>query len=171
LEVIIEAAKLLVNQPEIKFVIVGDGPEKEKLQVLAKQSNVSNVYFFPSVEKTEMPRIVKACDAAVIPLKKLELFKGAIPSKIFENLAFEKPLLLGVDGEARKLFIDEGKAGLYFEPENAKQLATQVKYMFDNPDKVTEMGKSGRDYALQNFDRQTIADAFFTQLTNLGHSR
>lgn len=171
LEVIIDAANNLKDKPAIKFVLVGDGPEKEKLQLLAKQSNVSNVYFFPSVEKTEMPRIVKACDAAVIPLKKLELFKGAIPSKIFENLAFEKPLLLGVDGEARKLFIDEGKAGLYFEPENAEQLATQVKYMFDNTDKVTEMGKSGRDYALQNFDRQTIADAFYTELTNLGKSR
>ncbi|UPT66060.1 MAG: glycosyltransferase family 4 protein [Sphingobacteriales bacterium JAD_PAG50586_3] len=171
LEVIIKAAQLLANQPQIKFLLVGDGPEKEKLMAQAKQLDLTSVFFYPSVEKALMPAIVKACNAAVIPLKNLELFKGAIPSKIFENLAFEKPLLLGVDGEARKLFIDEGKAGTYFEPENAEQLATQVKYMFDNPDKVQQMGKSGREYALQNFNRQTIADAFYNQLLTIEQSR
>lgn len=166
LEVILEAAKL-TNEQRIKFVIVGDGPEKEKLQMLAQQSGISNVYFLPSVEKTEMPRIVKACDAAVIPLKKLNLFKGAIPSKIFENLAFEKPLLLGVDGEARALFIDNGKAGLYFEPENGADLAEKVQYLFENRAEANEMGKNGREYALQYFNRQTIADAFYTELKKL----
>lgn len=171
LEVIINAADKLKDSPAIKFVLVGDGPEKEKLQLLAQQLNSANVSFLSSVEKTEMPRIVKACNAAVIPLKKLELFKGAIPSKIFENLAFEKPLLLGVDGEARKLFIDEANAGLYFEPENAEELAKQIQVLAIDTEKGKEMGKNGRKYALQHFNRQTIADAFYTELTNLGHSR
>ena len=64
-----------------------------------------------------MPLIIKDIDVSIIPLKKLDLFLGAIPSKIFENLAMEKAVLLGVDGEAKNLFVEEGKCARYFEPE------------------------------------------------------
>lgn len=167
LEVIIEAANKLKENRPIKFVIVGDGPEKEKLETLTNTYGLQNVLFTGAVKKEVMPWIVKAADAAVVPLKKLELFKGAIPSKLFENLAFEKPLLLGVDGEARNLFIDKGNAGLYFEPENADDLAKQVLFLVNNREQTNELGKNGRKYVLQYFDRQTIADAFYTELTTL----
>ena len=87
LEIILSAAEKLMNQPAIKFILLGNGPEEEKLQVIKQEKKILNVYFFDAVSKTLMPKIVKACDAAIIPLLKLPLFLGAIPSKIFENLA------------------------------------------------------------------------------------
>jgi glycosyltransferase involved in cell wall biosynthesis len=123
LEVILHAANLLTDLPKVQFILQGSGPEKEKLQNLKSALKLTNVHFLEPVAKQEMPAVLKAIDVALVPLKKLPLFEGAIPSKVFEALAMEVPLLLGVDGEARKHFIDNAEAGWFFEPENETALA------------------------------------------------
>ena len=127
LEIIIRAAEILKEQPLIKFILIGSGPEKEKLIHLANKKQLHNIFFFDTVLKSKIPEIIKSSNAAIIPLRKLNLFKGAIPSKIFETLAMKKPILLGVEGEADELFIREGKCGLSFEPENANALSDNIK--------------------------------------------
>ena len=161
LEVILNAANILKDKKDIKFVLLGSGPEKEKLISLKKEMNLDNVYFFETISKTEMPAVVGTINAAVIPLKKIDLFKGAIPSKIFENLAMEKPILLGVEGEAKELFIDNGKCGLLFEPENADDLTDKVLKLYNDRNLLMNLGKNGRNYIIENFNRKKIANNFF----------
>jgi len=101
LEIILHAAKEFASDNSLKFILLGSGPEKEKLQSLKSELNLSNIYFFDAVKKSEMPEIVASIDASIIPLKKMDLFLGAIPSKIFENLAMEKPIILGLKKKIR----------------------------------------------------------------------
>ncbi len=164
LEVILNAANLLRENSKIQFVIQGSGPEKEMLLELKKTLKLNNVHFLEPVSKIEMPAILKSIDVALVPLKNLTLFKGAIPSKVFEALAMEVPLLLGVDGEARNHFIEKGKAGLFFQPENADELAKQTLFLAENLVKRLEMGKNARRYVTENFDREKIANDFMRQL-------
>ena len=164
LEVILNAANLLRDSSSIQFVIQGSGPEKETLIALKQTLNLTNVHFLEPVSKKEMPSILKSIDIALVPLKNLTLFKGAIPSKVFEALAMEVPLLLGVDGEARNHFIEKGKAGLFFQPENADELAKQALFLTENLVKRLEMGKNARRYVTENFDREKIANDFMRQL-------
>ena len=164
LEIILSAAEKLMDQPSIKFILLGNGPEKEKLQVIKQEKKILNVYFFDAVSKTLMPKIVKACDAAIIPLLKLPLFLGAIPSKIFENLAMEKAVILAVDGEARELFVNQGKCALYSEPENVDDLVKNVLLLANNALLRKELGKKGRTYVEQSFNRNTIAYNFHQEL-------
>jgi glycosyltransferase involved in cell wall biosynthesis len=166
LEVIIKAANELKAYSKIKFVLLGSGPEKEKLQLLKESLKTNNVSFFDAVTKKEMPGIIAAIDVAVIPLKRLDLFKGAIPSKIFENLAMKKPILLGVEGEAKELFIDEGKCGLAFIPENEKSLADQTLKLFENRTELSLLGENGFNYVKQKFTRDKIAAEFWTFINN-----
>ena len=163
LDVILEAAALLQDRC-IKFLIVGDGPEKQRLEDLATKMGLRQVNFQGNLPKVKIPSLIKICDAYIVPLKKLDLFKGAIPSKLFEPLALGKPILLGVDGEARELFIDEGKAGLYFEPENGAALANQIKLLFADPNLATVLGKSGQKYVYENFNRERIHEKFLQNL-------
>ena len=164
LEVILNAANLLRDSSSIQFVIQGSGPEKEMLLELKKTLKLNNVHFLEPVSKKEMPSILKSIDVALVPLKNLPLFKGAIPSKVFEALAMEVPLLLGVDGEARNHFIEKGKAGLFFQPENADELAKKALFLAENLDERLEMGKNARRYVTENFDREKIANDFMRQL-------
>ena len=164
LEVILNAANLLRDSSSIQFVIQGSGPEKETLIALKQTLNLTNVHFLEPVSKKEMPAILKSIDVALVPLKNLPLFKGAIPSKVFEAMAMEIPLLLGVDGEARNHFIEKGKAGLFFQPENADELAKQALFLAENLVERLEMGKNARRYVTENFDREKIANDFMRQL-------
>lgn len=166
LEIIIKTAHLLEGIENVKFVIQGSGPEKDKLIRLKNQYKINNVSFLDPVPKSMMPGILKAIDVALIPLKKLELFKGAIPSKIFEASSMKKPLLLGVDGEAKKHFIEKGKAGLYFIPEDPESLKTQILYLMDNPKERDKMGENARNYVSSFFNRNKIASDLFDKLQN-----
>ncbi len=161
LEVILNAANELKQHPKIKFIIVGSGPEKEMLLQLKAKLNTHNVLFFDAVTKKEMPAIIAAANVAVIPLKRLDLFKGAIPSKIFENLAMKKPILLGVEGEAKQLFIDEGNCGLAFIPEDANDLANQILILFNNQNTLKQLGENGYQYVEKKFTRDKIANEFW----------
>jgi glycosyltransferase involved in cell wall biosynthesis len=164
LEIILKAAEIVKSNPSIKFILLGSGPEKEKLLSIKTEKQLSNVYFFDAVSKLQMPQIVKASDVSIIPLRKLELFLGAIPSKIFENLAMEKPVILAVDGEARELFVNQGKCALYSEPENAEDLTKNVLLLANNEDLRKQLGERGRIYVEESFNRNTIAKNFYTKL-------
>jgi glycosyltransferase involved in cell wall biosynthesis len=164
LQTVLKAAKLIESTTTIQIIFQGAGPEKEELLKLKESLQLENVLFLPPVSKSEMPFILKEVDVALVPLRKLDLFQGAIPSKIFEALAMEKPLLLGVNGEAKAHFIDNAKAGLYFEPENEVSLAEKLKEMAMDKSKIIEMGKNGREYVIKNFNRNKIAQDFIQQL-------
>lgn len=167
LEVILKAAAQLNDKPAVKFVLLGNGPEKERLQQLKAQMQLTNVLFIEGVSKNEMRGVLKEVNAAVIPLRKLDLFLGAIPSKIFENLAMKISVLLGVDGEARELFVNQGKCALYVEPENETDLAVNVSKLYEDKALQKQLGEAGRAYVMQYFNRDTIAAGFYKKLVDL----
>lgn len=166
LEVIIRAAEKL-KQDKVRFVIAGDGPEKEALVRMAEDLKLHNVIFQDNVPKNEMAGMIRTCSAFVVPLRKLDLFKGAIPSKLFEPLALGKPVLLGVEGEARRLFIEEGKAGLFFEPENADHLTEAIRQLKQNPEMASVLGQNGREYVHRMFDRAKIHESFVNKVRSI----
>lgn len=167
LEVILKTAKILEKEENLQFVLLGSGPCKDDLQQMAKELRLNNLTFKDAVSKSEMPAIIKAIDVALIPLKRLDLFKGAIPSKIFENLAMEVPLILGVEGEAYQLFIEEGEAGLFYEPENEKEMAKQVLSLLKDDKLLQKLGKNGAKYVREKFNRDNIAKSFELELKKM----
>ncbi|MEN9969700.1 MAG: hypothetical protein RIR94_1907 [Bacteroidota bacterium] len=167
LEVILNAAHALSDYPQVHFILQGAGPEKPQLENLKKNLQLTNVHFLEPVAKADMPAILQAIDVALVPLKNLPLFQGAIPSKVFEALAMEVPLLLGVDGEARLHFIEKAEAGWFFEPENAHALAAAIKTLIEQPDAIKRAGMNGRNYVSQHFNRDQIAASLYTHLTTL----
>jgi len=171
LDVIIKAKSWLVNNEfklstKVAFVIIGDGPDKQRLIALNKELK-TNIIFIPNTPKIEVLKMLKACHGYIVPLKKLDLFLGAIPSKIFDALGLSKPILLGVDGEAKSLFIDQGKAGIYFEPENEISLAKALVDLENNPSQASFYGKSGNVFANKNFDRKNIAKQLLNRIQKL----
>jgi len=167
LETVLNAAEKVIEEHHIKFFIIGDGPEKDNLVYLAQHKNLQNVVFIPNKPRNEIPSIIAGCDAYIVPLKKLDLFLGAIPSKLFEPLAMGKPVILGVDGEARDLFINKGNCGLYYEPEDSTGLVQCIYKLYHNRQLAQELGENGRKYVREKFDRTKIADEFYQELLKI----
>lgn len=155
LQVIINAAEILKEHKDIQFVFVGEGPEKPKLMEMVKEKQLSNVKFIGLQPKKNMPKIVASMDAAIIPLKKLDLFKGALPSKMFETLSSETAIILSAEGEAEKL-IKAAKAGITVEPENPKELADAVLKLYEDKELRKAMGENGRKYVIEHYSRKNI---------------
>lgn len=167
LEVIIHAAAELKDKKDIHFILQGAGPEKEGLLKMKAKLKLTNVHFLAPLPKKDMPKVLRDIDFTIVPLKKLDLFLGAIPSKIFECIAMEVPILLGVDGEAKELFIENGKAGLFFEPENANELVKVIEKVIVNPVLADELRSNARKYAISNFNRDDIAQKFHQKLLKI----
>jgi glycosyltransferase involved in cell wall biosynthesis len=166
LEVVIDAAELLKEHTNIQIVFIGDGPEKKELINRAKDKGLTNVTFLPVQPKSNMPKIIASMDATVIPLKKLDLFKGALPSKMFEALASELPIVLAVEGEAERL-INEANAGITVEPENSKKIAEAIVKLYENEEFRNTLGSNGRKYVIENYSREKITRRLEKILLNL----
>lgn len=166
LDVIIRAAEK-VRHEAIVFLIAGDGPEREELERESKSKKLDHVIFLGHLKHEQMLSLIASSDVALVPLRKLKLFEGAIPSKIFENLAMQKPLLLGVEGEAKELFIDRAKAGYAYEPENADDLLEKLRAMKSNPAERLAMGARGRAFVLEHFNSKVLAQNLSEQLDRM----
>lgn len=167
LEVILYTADILRNHLGIHFILVGDGPVLNSLDELKKTLNLTNVYFYSNRPKQEVLHMIESADAAIVPLRRLELFKGAIPSKIYETLALGKPILLGVEGEAKDIFIKEGQSGWAFVPEDPIDLSTIIKYLSNNRQEMKIAGERGYSLVSREFNLKIIVGAFLKELESL----
>jgi glycosyltransferase involved in cell wall biosynthesis len=156
LHTILKAAKRLENEPDIRFLLVGDGAEREKLLREKEALGLTNVIMLGQQPKERMPEFLAASDACLVLLIKSELFKTVLPSKIFEAMAMKRPIILGVEGESREL-VEEGGCGLCIEPENDQELAEAVLRLAREPELGATLGERGADFVARRFDREVLA--------------
>ncbi len=156
LETVLEAARELTDWKDIVFLLVGDGAERSRLLAMRDEMKLQNVVMLDQQPKESMPDLWSLSSVSLVLLKKSDLFKTVIPSKIFESMAMEKPIILGVEGESAELVRASG-GGVCIEPENGKDLATQVLALYQDPARCKELGTSGRHHVLAHFDRQVLA--------------
>lgn len=156
LDVLLESADLLMDQPEIQIVLVGDGKEKPALQQRAADMKLTNVTFAPSVPKSEMPNALAASDVCIAILKPLEEYKTTYPNKVFDYMAAGRAVALAIDGVIRAV-VEAADCGLFAEPGNALALANALRELAGNKIKSRAMGSNGRKYLEENFSREKTA--------------
>ena len=155
LETVVTAAELLLDQPHIQFIFFGEGPEKENMIKLAINKSLTNIKFLPGNPKALMPKIISSIDCSIVPLRKLEIFHGALPSKLFEALASETPIVMAVEGEAADLISKSG-GGVNVEPGNAQAIADAILKLSLDKKLCKQLGANGRKYVMENYSRDVI---------------
>lgn len=156
LETILDAARRLSNSPNIVFLMVGDGAERQTLVRMRDTMGLKNVIMLGQQPKSRMPELWALSDVSLVLLKKSDLFKTVIPSKIFESLAMAKPIVLGVEGESADL-LRAAQAGLCIEPEDADQLVARVLELSRDTQLRQRLGRNGRRFVMEQFDRIILA--------------
>jgi glycosyltransferase involved in cell wall biosynthesis len=159
LETVLKAAKLLEGRAEIQFMLVGDGAERENLLKKKTEMGLGNVLMLPQQQKAAVPEILAASDVCLVLLRKTELFKTVIPSKIFEAMAMERPIILGVDGESRRI-VEASGGGVFVEPENAERLAEAVVRLWRDKARAETLGRTGGLFVRAHYDRNRLADDY-----------
>jgi glycosyltransferase involved in cell wall biosynthesis len=167
---IMRAAKRLENEPGIRFLLVGDGAEREKLLKEKEEMGLTNVIMLGQQPKERMPEFLAASDACLVLLIKSELFKTVLPSKIFEAMAMKRPIILGVEGESREL-VEAGGCGLCIEPENDRELAEAVLRLAREPQLGAELGERGAEFVARRFDREVLAMEYLEVLEGVARGK
>jgi glycosyltransferase involved in cell wall biosynthesis len=157
LGVVLEAARLLSERPEVALVLLGDGKDKPDLMARAAEMGLNNVHFVPPVPKMQMGEALAAADACIAILKPLALYATVYPNKVFDYMAAGRPVVLAIDGVIREV-VEEAGAGVYVTPGDPRALADAITTLADDRPKGQEMGLRGRRCVEEKFDRQKLAD-------------
>ncbi|MEJ5171054.1 MAG: glycosyltransferase family 4 protein [Fimbriimonadales bacterium] len=155
LGVLIDAAALLRDRPEIQICIAGDGVEREALQRRVQDEGLANVRFLGSFKTSEMTPVYALADALLVHLRKDPLAAITIPHKVQSYLAVGKPIVCALEGDPRSI-VEEAGAGVVCPPEDPAAMASAIVQLADMPeaDRRT-LGARGREAAMRRFDRRS----------------
>ena len=164
LDTILDAAILLREQREIGFLLLGDGPERARLEARATEEGLRNVRFLGVVPPERVARYMALARATVAPLRDVPLFAATRPAKVLPSLACARPVVFCGRGEMAALLEREG-AGLVVPPEDATALAAALRSLAASPVEARAMGDRGREWALREFDFAALVRAWFATLS------
>ena len=160
LETLLDAATQLQQQnSDVLFLLIGEGAEKDRIKNLAASRGLNNVRFLDQQPRERIPAFISASDACLVLLKKTDVFKTVIPTKMLEFMSCTRPVILGVDGQARQI-VEEAGAGLVIEPENAAALVRAISQLAANRELRSTLGQKGREYILRHFSRDQTAQKY-----------
>ena len=141
---VLDAAERLRDVPEIAFMFVGAGAEREMLIAEARRRGLGNVVFQPVQPKEKLAPVWSLCDIALAHLKDKPLFAGALPTKMFEAIGMGLPIVLATpEGEASRLLRDIG-AGVWVPPEDPAALASAIRSLHADPETRQRLAAASR---------------------------
>lgn len=156
---VLKAAHHLRDVSKVQFLFVGDGKERENLEEMALDLQLTNVRFVGSLPKTEMADVLGASDVCVATLQNIPMFRTTYPNKVFDYMAAGRPTILAIDGVIREV-IEAAHGGVFVTPGDDVALATAVRTLSQDPQRARTMGLAARAYVVEHFDRQKHATQF-----------
>lgn len=161
-DILLDAAQRCTD-PDVVFMVVGTGAEREKLAARQAELRLPNFILLDKVPRDEVRYLLALTDVSVVHLKASPLFKTVIPSKIFEAMATRTPIVLGVEGETKEI-IEEADAGLTIQPENVDELLQAVLQLKTQPALYARMAQNGYEHVHAWYDRSKLARGYAAML-------
>ncbi len=168
LEVVLEAAREAAGNPEILYLLVGDGAARPGLEERARAMGLRNLVFLPLLPREKFHRLLAASDLCLVTQKR-EVGDIVFPSKVMTLLAAGRPLVVSVGpGSEVARVAEESGAGVSVPPEDGKALAEAVVALWRDPERRRRMGIAGRDYAEARWSREAALSTMERALEELG---
>ncbi|HEB91762.1 MAG TPA: glycosyltransferase WbuB [Deltaproteobacteria bacterium] len=153
---LVDVAERLRDRDDLRFVLIGDGADREKLESEIARRGLDNVKLLGLQPRESMPDWIASIDLLLVLLRDLPVFETVIPSKIFEFLAQERPVILAARGEIRRMMEESGGA-LVIDPEAPDQLVAAIEEIMDDPKSASERALAGRLWVERGFIRDDLA--------------
>ncbi len=167
LDTLIEAAaKLQIQAPQVEFLLVGEGADRERICAMAHSRGLTNLHFAGPQPRERIPAYIAASDACLVLLKKADVFETVIPTKMLEFMSCGRPVVLGLEGQARKI-VENAAAGIWIRPESAEELVKAIIHLENNRGLAKQLGANGRNYVLQHLSRKQTAVEYLALLEEL----
>ncbi|MEB3339736.1 glycosyltransferase family 4 protein [Okeania sp.] len=171
LETVVKAAASLKEKSQIAFVILGEEKARQKLQECCDSYEADNVTLLPLVPREKLPEMLAAADVGLV-IQKKTVTAFNLPSKIPVILASGRPIIASVPdtGTAMKV-VKESNGGIVVTPEDSQVLAEAILELYENPEKLEQLGQQGRKYAEENFGSKSALDSYEALFSEILESR
>lgn len=143
--VLIDAAAAIVGEfPDVRFLLVGDGPSRKQFEAKVGEMRLEkNVLFLG--QRDDVPEILADCDIAVLPSQ-----TEGLPNALLEYLAAGLATVASQAGGNTEI-VKDGVTGLLVPPDNPRLLAAAVLRLLRDPDLARSLGNKGREFVRQTF--------------------
>ncbi len=156
LSLLIDVAERLKGHANLRFVLIGDGADRAMLEAEIERRGLDNVVMLGLQPRSAMPDWIASIDLLLVMLRDLPVFETVIPSKIFEFLALERPVVVAAKGEIRRM-MEEAEGAIVIDPENEDQMVTAIESVMDDPEPAARRGESGRRWVEAGYIRDDLA--------------
>jgi glycosyltransferase involved in cell wall biosynthesis len=167
LERVLEAAQQLATSPDaprVRFVLVGEGTAGESVRSLAARMGLDRVALHPPIPKEATRAFYNNCDICLVPLAAVPVLQETVPSKLFEVMACERPVLASLGGEGARIVRESG-AGVVVPPGDASEIARGILQLVAcSPEERLTMGRQGGEYVRAHYTRQLLAERYLSVL-------
>ncbi len=160
LDSFVEAGALLKDQ-KIKLVLVGQGPERSRLQQKIVDMGLRDtVESLEAVKRGDVPALLEQMDALYVGLQRQPLFRfGVSPNKLMDYMMAAKPVIFAID--AGNDMVKDAECGVSIPPEDSKAIAKAAIKLAEMPeDKLAAMGRNGRKYILEHHEYDVLSKQF-----------
>ena len=164
-EVIVEAATLLKDQSDIRFVVLGQGSRWNWMREQVNARGLTNLHLPGRFPIEKMPSFMQRAAALLVTLADEKIFASTVPNKVQAYMAAGRPILACLNGEGARL-VQEAGAGITIPAEDAQGLADAVLRLYRMPSQLrSELGENGRKYFKKHFDHNQLVDDLIGHLS------
>ena len=164
-EVMVEAAELLKDVSQIRFVVFGQGSRWDWMREQVKERGLSNLHLQGRFPVNTMPGLMQKAGALLVTLANEPIFAMTVPNKVQAYMAAGRPILACLNGEGARLVAEEAQAGLSVPAQDAKALAAAVLRLYQMPaEDRARLGANGRRYFKAHFDHDKLVDELMAHL-------
>ena len=160
LDSFVEAGEQLRNQ-KIKLLLVGPGPERDRLKQKVCDRNLNDtVELLEPVKRNQVPELLNQMDALYVGLQRQPLFRfGVSPNKLMDYMMAAKPVIFAID--APNDMVADANCGISIEPEDSAAIAAAAQKLASlSQEELQEMGKRGKDYILAHNEYDVLSQKF-----------
>lgn len=166
MDILLQVAKMLHENNEAEsyeFLIIGDGIERKRLESEVKRLGLNNITFTGTLTKEDTLERLTQVDCLFFSLIADPVFETTIPSKLFDYLLSNKPLITSIKGEGRDILTERGCA-LFFAPDSPESLLQALHSYKQNKEQLDKLALHNRQYVIENFNREAIFIEFLQDL-------
>lgn len=161
LETVIEAARQLVDQPDIYFVFAGDGQKRQALEGMVRDYGLKNCCFIGLQSLETIPYFLKASDVLVESLKEVPITRGTFPAKLFEYMASGRPIIFGSRGGEAVSELEKAGGALWFPTDQPEKLCDLILKLKQGRIDGARLGAGYHDHVARHHVRERWAHRYY----------
>ncbi|HKJ44633.1 MAG TPA: glycosyltransferase family 4 protein [Balneolales bacterium] len=155
LRTVVKAAKLCEDDPDIEFIIIGDGGQRQTFLNALEQEKPNNLIWLGLKNHDKIPAYISSFDVAINPIYDYEIFESIMTVKFYEYLACNTPVITTGRG-LMKMIGDRICSVFTIEPEQPKLLADKIKELKTEKDTMKQLASNAREYIVKHYSRKQL---------------